>query len=57
MEPEQVAGLAFIQSRIGKDQLLTSEKGSTVSYEDYAIALVDELEKSAHPRQRFTVGY
>ena len=57
MEPEQVAALAFIQSRVGKGQLLTSEKGSTISYEDYAIALVDELEKPAHPRQRFTVGY
>jgi putative NADH-flavin reductase len=43
--------------RLGKDQLLTSEKGSTISYEDYAIALVDELEKQAHSRQRFTVGY
>lgn len=43
--------------RLGKDELLTSEKGSTVSYEDYAIALVDELEKQKHSRQRFTVGY
>jgi putative NADH-flavin reductase len=43
--------------RLGKDQLLTGEKGSTVSYEDYAIALVDELEKPVHSRQRFTVGY
>jgi putative NADH-flavin reductase len=43
--------------RLGKDQLLISEKGSTISYEDYAIALVDELEKHAHSRQRFTVGY
>jgi putative NADH-flavin reductase len=44
--------------RIGGDQLLADEKGnSTVSYEDYAIAMVDELEKPAHPRRRFTVGY
>jgi putative NADH-flavin reductase len=28
-----------------------------VSFEDYAIALVDEIEKPAHNRQRFTVGY
>jgi uncharacterized protein len=43
--------------RLGKDQLLTNEKGSSISFEDYAIALVDELEKPAHSRQRFTVGY
>jgi len=25
--------------------------------EDFAIAMVDELETPRHPRQRFTVGY
>ncbi len=43
--------------RLGKDTLLTHEKGSSISFEDYAIALVDELEKPAHICQRFTVGY
>jgi len=43
--------------RLGKDQLLTNEKGSSISFADYAIALADELEKPAHTRQRFTVGY
>jgi uncharacterized protein len=44
--------------RLGGDQLLSDEKGnSSISYEDYAIALVDELEKPAHSRKRFTVGY
>jgi uncharacterized protein len=43
--------------RLGKDQLLANEKGSSISFEDYAIALVDELEKPDHSRQRFTVGY
>jgi putative NADH-flavin reductase len=43
--------------RLGKDQLLTNDKGSSISFEDYAIAMVDELEKPAHSRQRFTVGY
>jgi uncharacterized protein len=43
--------------RLGKDQLLTNDKGSSISFEDYAIAAVDELEKPAHIRQRFTVGY
>jgi uncharacterized protein len=43
--------------RLAGDELLVSEKGSTISYEDYAIALVDEIEKPAHVRERFTVGY
>jgi uncharacterized protein len=43
--------------RLGKDQLLTNDKGSSISFEDYAIAAVDELEKPGHIRQRFTVGY
>lgn len=44
--------------RLGKDQLLIDADGnSAISAEDYAIALVDELEKPAHSRQRFTVGY
>jgi putative NADH-flavin reductase len=30
---------------------------SRISMEDYAIAMVDELEKHAHPGQRFSVGY
>ncbi len=43
--------------RLGGDQLLIHEKGSNISAEDYAIAMVDEIEKPAHSRQRFTVGY
>lgn len=43
--------------RLGKDMLLTTAEGSSISYEDYAIALVDELETPRHVRQRFTVGY
>lgn len=44
--------------RLGKDELLVSEAGeSEISYEDYAVAMVDELEKPQHTRQRFTVGY
>jgi len=43
--------------RLGGDPLLSNEKGSRISFEDYAIALVDEIEKPAHSRQRFTVGY
>jgi uncharacterized protein len=43
--------------RLGRDALLISDKGSSISFEDYAVALVDEIEKPAHSRQRFTVGY
>lgn len=43
--------------RLGKDELLSTDKGSSISFEDYAVALVDEIEKPAHSRQRFTVGY
>lgn len=44
--------------RLGTDQLLTDATGkSSISFEDYAIALVDELEQSRHVRARFTVGY
>lgn len=43
--------------RLGTDTLLINGKGSSISFEDYAIALADEVEKPKHPRQRFTVGY
>lgn len=44
--------------RLGKNELLTAENGeSSISYEDFAIALVDEIEKPANHRERFTVGY
>lgn len=44
--------------RLGTDQLLVDAKGeSRISLEDYAVAMIDELEKPAHARQRFTVGY
>jgi hypothetical protein len=43
--------------RLGKDDLLVNGTGSSISFEDFAIALADELEKPKHPRQRFTIGY
>jgi putative NADH-flavin reductase len=44
--------------RLGKDDLVSDDKGqSRISMEDYAVALVDELEKPAHRRARFTIGY
>jgi putative NADH-flavin reductase len=44
--------------RLGKDALIANEQGdSRISLEDYAIALVDELETPKHERERFTIGY
>jgi putative NADH-flavin reductase len=44
--------------RLGTDQLLSDASGkSSISFEDYAVALVDELEQPRHVRARFTVGY
>ena len=38
--------------------MISDEKGqSRISMEDYAIAVVDELEYPVHRRQRFTIGY
>jgi len=56
---------AFIQPgertgkfRLGKDDLVADAKGeSRISAEDYAVALVDELEQPKHIRQRFTLAY
>jgi uncharacterized protein len=40
------------------DKFLADAKGhSRISYEDYAVALVDELEKPQHAGQRFGVAY
>jgi uncharacterized protein len=44
--------------RLGTDQLLAASDGkSWISFEDFAVALADEIERPAHIRQRFTVGY
>jgi len=53
-EPGQRTG----KFRLGTRQLIANEKGeSRISMEDYAIALVDELEKPVHERAQFTIGY
>ena len=44
--------------RLGKDDLIVDDKGdSKISYDDLAVAIVDELENPKHIRQRFTAGY
>ena len=54
---EFVPGERTGKFRIGKDNLLSNDEGSRISFEDYAVALVDEIEKPQHSRQRFTIGY
>jgi hypothetical protein len=44
--------------RLGKDDLVVGANGkSEISYADYAIAAVDELEKPQFGGARFTAGY
>jgi putative NADH-flavin reductase len=44
--------------RTGTDNLIADASGnSRISMEDYAIAMVDELENPKHARARFSVGY
>ena len=53
-----VAGTRTGKFRLGTDQLLTAADGkSWISFEDFAVALADEIEGPRHPRGRFTVGY
>jgi len=44
--------------RLGLDHLIEDDKGeSRISREDFAIAILDELETPRHMRKRFTAGY
>jgi putative NADH-flavin reductase len=44
--------------RAGKDRLVKDKKGeSKISTQDYANAMLDELERPQHIRERFTVAY
>ena len=44
--------------RLGKDDLIVDAEGNShISVQDYAEAMVNELEKPAHHKERFTIGY
>jgi putative NADH-flavin reductase len=44
--------------RLGGDRLVVGADGrSRISYEDFAVALVDEIETPRHIQRRFTIGY
>ncbi|WP_347507290.1 hypothetical protein [Pseudomonas anguilliseptica] len=46
------------QFRIGGEQLLMNgDAPAQISVADLAVAIIDELERPQHLRQRFTVGY
>lgn len=54
LEPGERTG----KFRLGKDDLIVDADGkSHISVEDYAVAMVDELEKPVHHQERFTIGY
>ncbi|NEE01350.1 NAD(P)-dependent oxidoreductase [Phytoactinopolyspora halotolerans] len=44
--------------RTGRDELLVDDAGrSEISMEDFAVAVLDEIERPRHRRTRFTVAY
>ena len=44
--------------RLGGDQVMVDAEGQCrISVEDYAVAMIDELEGPSHIRQRFCVAY
>lgn len=44
--------------RLGKDVAVKDAKGnSSISYDDFAVAMVDELELNRNLKSRFTLGY
>ena len=46
------------QYRTGDDKLLSDAHGnSRISMEDFAVAILEEVEKPRHVRKRFTVAY
>lgn len=54
LEPGQRTG----NFRLGKDDLIVDANGNShISVEDYAVAMVDELEQENHHQERFTIGY
>lgn len=55
---ELFSGVRSGRYRLGKDDMITDIVGySRISVEDYAAAMIDELERPAHHHERFTIGY
>lgn len=46
------------QFRLGDDYLLANEKGeSSISMEDFAVGILNEVDDSEYSKKRFTIGY
>lgn len=55
---DMAPGVRTGRYRLGKDDMIVDKVGNShISVEDYAAAMIDELEKPAHHRERFTIGY
>lgn len=52
------SGVRTGRYRLGKDDMIVDIVGNShISVEDYAAAMIDELENPKHHRERFTIGY
>ena len=55
---DMAPGVRTGRYRLGKDDMIVDIVGNShISVEDYAAAMVDELEKPEHHQERFTIGY
>lgn len=53
-----ISGQRTGKFRVSSDTLIKDEQGKNyIFFEDYAVALVDDLENPQYERARFTVGY
>lgn len=51
-------GIRTCEFRLGKDYMIVGENGeSNISVQDYAVAMINEVENPQHINQRFTIGY
>ena len=51
-------GVRIGRYRLGKDDMIVDIVGNShISVEDYAAAMIDELEHPKHHQERFTIGY
>jgi putative NADH-flavin reductase len=60
MKVALLGATGFVGAALLKEalKLLVDATGkSEISVQDYAVAMIDELERPAHVRRRFTVGY
>ena len=52
------SGTRTAHFRLGDDHALSADQGpSRISVEDYAVALLDEVDSPQHRRERFSVAY